>query len=112
MHAGVTKYHHIGLLVPVIVAILPYYLGQFITNETFSAVPRSLVMGATVTAISYAALSFIPGVKDDTYVLNKAVLLGLLTSEVCIFSVPDQMPSIVLIVFFVFMYLFGIAEVH
>jgi hypothetical protein len=38
-------------------------------------------------------------------------LLGLLVSELTVFSVSEKMPSIVTITFFLFMYFFGSAEV-
>lgn len=112
LHPGMTRYHHVGLIVPLVVAVLPYYLRDTFARTSLSQVSKAMLLGAITTALAYVAFTFIPFLQEESYTLNKAVLLGLLTAEVCIFSLPDKIPSIVLIVFFVFMYYFGIAEVE
>jgi len=72
---------------------------------------RAMLFGFIVACISYVCFRYIPFLKEDDYTLNKAVLLGLLVAELGVFSVSDKIPSIVLILFFLFMYFFGMAEV-
>lgn len=111
LHPGVTKYHHVGLVVPLLAAISSMYLSRYFKDlDTSHHIIRCLLFGMTVTAISYVLMSF--GVfKEEKYTLNKAVLLGLLVSELTVFSASEKMPSIVMILFFLFMYFFGMAEV-
>ena len=111
-HPGLTKYHVRGLIVPIIIAISPYFLQGYLPAK-WPHVVRALSLGVLAAAIAYLLMQM-PVLKEDTYVLQKAVLLGLLTAEVCIFAIPDGVPAIAIVSFFVFMYMFGIGvdEVH
>lgn len=112
LHPGISRYHHVGLVVPFLAAISSMYLTRIFKDvETSHHVIRALMFGVVVTGISYILMSYGP-FKEEKYVLNKAVLLGLLVSELTIFSSSEKMPSIVMIVFFLFMYFFGMAEVN
>jgi hypothetical protein len=110
LHPGVTKYHHIGLVVPLLAAISSMYLSRYLRDlDTSHHIIRCLLFGVIVAGISYVLMSY--GMfKEEKYTLNKAVLLGLLVSELTVFSASDKMPSIVMILFFLFMYFFGVAE--
>jgi hypothetical protein len=55
-------------------------------------------------------MTYIPGIREDQHALNKALLLGLLVAEFSVFSASPKTPSIVLIVFFLFIYLFAVAK--
>jgi uncharacterized membrane protein len=93
-------------------AISSMYLSRtFRDLETSHHITRCLLFGVVVATVSYGLLSFGP-FKEEKYTLNKAVLLGLLVSELTVFSVSEKMPSIVMILFFLFMYFFGMAEIH
>jgi hypothetical protein len=111
LHPGFTKYHHTGLIVPLLASVSSMYLTRIFKNvETPHHVIRALVFGVIVAAVSWVLLSYGP-LKEEKHVLNKAVLLGLLVSELTIFSVSEKIPSIVMISFYMFMYFFGTAEI-
>jgi hypothetical protein len=80
--------------------------------ETPHHVVRALLFGVVVALVAYVLMTKVPVFREDRYVLNKAVLLGLLVSELTVFSASEKIPSVVLITFFLFMYFFGMAEVE
>jgi hypothetical protein len=110
LQPGLSPYHHVGLLVPLLAALSPMLLGRILKDR--HQVARSLVNGILVTVVAYGLLRFVPYIREDSLILNKAVLLGLLIAEVTIFNGSTELPSVLVIVFVVFMYLFGLAEVH
>lgn len=110
MHPGLTKYHHIGLIVPFLAAISPMFLASIFKNFDGHHVVKALLFGVIVAGLSYFLMT--TAFREDKYALNKAILLGLLVSELTIFSVSEKIPSIVLILFFLFMYFVGMAEVE
>jgi hypothetical protein len=109
-HPGLTKYHHVGLVVPFLAAISPMFLASIFKNFNGHHVYKALLFGIIVAGISYFLMKTV--FREDKYTLNKAVLLGLLVSELTIFSASEKIPSIVLILFFLFMYFVGMAEVE
>lgn len=111
-HPGLTKYHLQGLIVPILIAVSPYFL-QYYVPRAWPHVTRALVLGVLAAVLAYILMK-LPVLREETYVLQKAVLLGLLTAEVCIFAIPDAIPAAAVISFFCFMYLFGLGvdEVH
>jgi phosphatidylserine synthase len=112
LHPGVTRYHHIGLVVPLLASISVMYLTRVFKNvNTPHHVVRALLFGVIVAVVSYGLMSY-GWFKEEKHALNKAVLLGLLVAELAIFSVSEKIPSVVMIMFFLFMYVFGTAEVH
>lgn len=111
LHPGSTKYHHIGLIVPLLAALSPMLLSKLFQNSGLSQVSKALVFGVIVAAVSYASFVAFPVLADVHYKLNAAVLLGLLVSEVTVFSDSRLIPSATHTAFFLFMYLFGISEI-
>lgn len=109
-HPGWTRYHHVGLIVPFLAALSPMFLASTFKNVDIHHVYKSLFFGILVAFISYVLMTTV--FREDKYAINKAVLLGLLVSELTIFSASEQIPSIVLILFFLFMYFVGVAEVE
>jgi hypothetical protein len=109
MHPGLTKYHHVGFVVPLLAALSPMFLSRMLKDV--HQVYRALVFGVIVAAASYVLMSH-GWFKEDHHAVNKAVLLGLLVAELTIFSSSEKIPSIVLILFFLFMYFLGMAEIH
>lgn len=121
LHPGLTVYHHVGLIVPIVAVILPFYLATwfpFTWIEEKHHLFAALALGAVITGVTWFLMKFVPFLKDDQYRLNKAVLLGLLTSEILVFTYPnaksfkDRVPSAPIISFFLFMYLFGVSEIY
>jgi len=121
LHPGLTVYHHVGLIVPVVAVVLPFYLATWMPfpwieekHHLFAA----LALGAVITGVTWFMMKYVPFLKDDQYRLNKAVLLGLLASEILVFTYPnaksfkDRIPSAPIISFFLFMYLFGVSEIY
>lgn len=118
LEPGVTRYHTVGLIVPIIAAVFPFIIAPWFKRfERNHHVVTALLLGVLTAAFSYFLMRMVPGLKDQYFTLNKAVLLGLLVSEVMVFTFPkgdwdDRVPSAPLLVFFLFMYLFGISEIE
>ena len=118
MGPGVTKYHSYGLIVPIICATLPFFIAPYFeVFERKHHVFAAIAIGATTMGVAYILMRYVPGLKDDQYTLNKAFLLGLLVSEIMAFSYPrgevkDRMIPAPLLIFFLFMYLYGVSEVE
>ena len=121
LHPGLTVYHHVGLIVPVVAVVLPFYLATwmpFTWIEEKHHLFAALALGAVITGVTWFMMKYVPFLKDDQYRLNKAVLLGLLASEILVFTYPnaksfkDRVPSAPIISFFLFMYLFGVSEIY
>lgn len=112
MHPGMTRFHHLGLVVPFLAAISPMVFGRLFKDVDMGHyVVKALLFGIIAAFVSYLLMNTAL-FREDKAALNKAVLLGLLVSELTIFSAPEKIPSIVLILFFMFMYFVGIAEIH
>jgi hypothetical protein len=121
LHPGWSLYHHRGLIVPILAPIFAFYIAKFppfTWLERGHHVMAALALGVAVTAVSYVFLKYVPVTKDPSYALNKAVLLGLLCSEILIFTYPsdedfsDRIVSAPVLAFFVFMYLFAVSEIY
>lgn len=111
--SGWTPYHGLKLLVPLLAAVSPMVYARVVPDSLFHGhhVLKSLAYGVITTALAYLLFGII---EEKRYRLQKAVLLGLLVSELTIFHVSDEIPSIVIIIFFLFMYMFGVGvdKVH
>lgn len=113
LNSGLTPYHGIKLVVPLLAALSPMLYGRVIPDSVFHGhhVIKSLAYGILTAGITYVLFGII---EEKKYRLQKAVLLGLLVSELTIFHVSSEVPSVVVISFFMFMYLFGLGvdKVH
>jgi hypothetical protein len=116
---GLSKFHHHGLIVPLLCVLSPVYLGPVLKHIGPSNVPlRALMYGFCTFLISYTLYSFGP-LRDNYKRLGKSILLGLLTAELLIFSIPersekfvDRFPSPVITVFMLFMALVAFSEIE
>lgn len=104
-HPGLTKYHGMHIIVPLLAAMSPVLYERFLPMKGHHVV-KALTYG-TITALLTYGLMKTPIFRENRFVLNKAVLLGLLTAELIIFALPDKIPSVTIISFFLFMYFFG-----
>lgn len=113
LSAGWTPYHGLKLVVPLLAAISPMFYEKYIPESVFGGhhVIKSLSYGVLTAGFTYLLMGII---KEKSYRLQKAVLLGLLVSELTIFHADDKIPSIVMISFMLFMYLIalGVDGVH
>lgn len=107
LSSGWTPYHGIKLIVPLIASISPMLYARLIPDAWFGShhVLKSLGYGVLTTMLTYVLFGLI---EERRYKLQKAVLLGLLVSELTIFHVSEEIPSVVVISFYLFMYLFGL----
>lgn len=106
LHAGLTRYHHYGMIVPVLAAVSPMLWARL----NVPGVPQSVnaLVGGTLTfAAAYVLLRW---ALRENHALGKAVLLGLLVAEFTVFTSSTKVPSIVNIFFYIFMYFYGLAE--
>jgi membrane associated rhomboid family serine protease len=118
LEPGVSRYHHIGLIVPISAAIFPFLIAPYFRRfEQHHHIITALLLGAATALFAYTLMKFVPGLIESQYTLNKAVLLGLLASEILVFTYPrgdwdERVLSAPVLVFFLFMYLFGISEIE
>ena len=120
MHSGWSRYHHIGLIVPVVSAILPFLVAPYVEHMIGKQhhVVMALLLGSIVAGVAYLLLRYVPFLQDMHFTGSKAVLLGLLSAELIIFTTPhgkswdDRMISAPLLVFYLFMFLLGASEVE
>ena len=118
LQPGVSRFHHIGLVVPILSAIFPFMIAPYFRSlEKHHHIVAALVLGVVTACFAYLLMRYVPFLRDDQYTLNKAVLLGLLAAEILIFTIPrgdwdDRMISPTMLVFMLFMYLLGIAEIQ
>jgi len=120
MHSGWSRYHHVGLIVPIISAILPFIIAPYVEHIIGKRhhIVMALLLGTIVAGVAYILLKYVPLLQDTNYTGSKAVLLGLLSAELMIFTTPhgkdwdDRMISAPLLIFFIFMYLLGVGEVE
>jgi hypothetical protein len=121
LHPGLTRYHHIGLIVPILCALFPYFTAPYVEHVIGPRhhVIMALVLGLLTGIFAYIVLKYVPILQDGEYTGSKAALLGLLSAELVIFSTPhgqdfidDRIISAPLLIFYLFMYLLGTAEVY
>jgi len=106
---GMTKYHTYGLIVPLLASIAPFAYHHFLPSfSDYHHLVRCFAYGIVTTALAYMLFKT-PMFREERYVAHKAVLLGLLVSELTVFHSPPKIPSIVMITFFLFMYYMGVA---
>ena len=110
LHPGITEYHHIGLIIPLLASISPMFLSRLFSDSNLPQVVKALAFGGIVSSVSYIIFQYAPVLYQETYAINKAILLGLLVSEMTIFSASDKVPSIVLISLFLFLYTFALSK--
>jgi hypothetical protein len=109
---GIGRYHHVGLVVPLLASISPLFLGR-IAIPSWPEGVNALIGGVVVFAATYTIFKVVPLLKEDSMPLSKAILLGLIVAELMVFrppTGPSKTPSIVVITFFLFMYFFGMAD--
>ena len=118
LQPGISRYHHIGLVVPLLSAVFPFVIAPYFSKlEGQHHVFTALMLGAFTAVFAYVLLTFVPYLSEDQYTLNKAILLGLLAAEILIFTYPrgdfwdDRVISPPMLIFYLFMYLIGISEI-
>lgn len=110
LHPGFTRYHTVGLIVPFLAALSPMILARLFERVPITDPGRAIIFGLIVFALAYLLMTYVPGLREEQHAVNKALLLGLLVTEFTVFSASPKTPSIVLIVFFLFIYLFAVAK--
>jgi hypothetical protein len=108
--SGFNRYHLFGAIVPIAAALAPFALSGVFPKDMPQWM-RCLATGAITFVWCYIAFG-LPVLRETKHSLGKAMLLGLLASEMCVFSSPHGAPSLTLIAFFVFMYSYGTGEVE
>lgn len=99
---GLSRFHVIGLLVPLLAALSPMGLSRV----SIPKLPQPLfavLAGAVVAAVAWVLFAFVPFLKES-HALGKAVLLGALTTEVLIFHASTLLPTMANITLFLFFY--------
>lgn len=99
---GLSRFHWIGLLVPLLAALSPMGLSRL----RIPGLPQPLfavLAGALVAVVAWVFFAFVPFLRE-THSLGKAVLLGALTTEVLIFHASTLLPTMTNITLFLFFY--------
>lgn len=112
LHAGFTRYHHVALIVPLLAALSPMLLARLVpVGRTHDApsVGRALTFGAIVGLASYALLKFAPLLREP-HAEAKSALLGLLVAEFALMTTSHDVPSVVALSLFAFLYFFSISK--
>ena len=109
---GLNRLHFWGLIVPLLVfPTLPYVMASNgIYFKSFPQPVNALFYGIIASLLAYFLMTYIPLLRD-TPVLERSIILGLLVAKFTIFSSLDFIPSITMIVFFLFIYFYASAEV-
>lgn len=106
---GLTRFHWIGLLVPLVAAVSPQWLARISLPLPQPVV--AVLAGALVAAVCLLIFKFVPYLKE-TQALGKAVLLGVLTAEVMIFHASGRLPAMAAITLFLFLYFNSVESLH
>jgi hypothetical protein len=104
LHPGLTRNHHVGLIVPFLCAISPMILTRLPIK---TQVIKALVSGVIMAICAYILMRFVPFLREDHAVAAKATLLGLIVAELMVFTSSNKITSIVNVLFFLFMYFYG-----
>ena len=103
---GLTRYHFTGLIVPLLAA-----LSQMIWMRVdWGTIPKplaALIAGAIVSVVAFLIFRYVPGLRETTAPMGKAVVLGLLTAEVCVFHAMSNLPPASSLFLFCFLYTFS-----
>lgn len=105
MALGFSRYHSVGLLVPLIAALSPMLLSRM----HWGAIPgplNAVLGGAGVALVAYLVFAY-AGVLREPQALAKAVLLGVLVAETMIFHSSFHVPSMTAISLFLFLYFYS-----
>lgn len=102
---GFTRYHHAGLVVPLLVflslaawSLLPFQLAQPLV---------ALMAGACMAVAAYLVFRFVPGFKEVTAPFGKAVVLGAIVAEILTFHAYHHVPPASSICLAMFLYLYA-----
>lgn len=102
MNSGFSRYHWVGLLVPLLAAISPMWISRLpkfgVPQPIFAVLAGFLVAG-----VSFLMLRFLPLIKEPL-AFGKSVLLGALATEVLIFHGSTKMPPMTTITLYLFFY--------
>ncbi len=101
-YKGFSRFHWIGLLVPLLASISPMGLSRLHIPK----IPQPLfavLAGFIIATLAWLLFTFVPFLKES-HSLGKAVLLGALVTEVTIFHASTLLPSMTNITLFLFFY--------
>ena len=107
VHPGLSWFHHAGLLIP-LAAVISLMWTSRLARPHWPQSVNALLSGILVGLVSFVLLKY--SFLKEAHPLGKAVMLGLLHAEFQVFSRPRQVPSIVNICFFLFLYFYAFAK--
>ncbi len=106
MQWNFTRYHWVGLVVPLLAALSTALWAHLPLQREVLA----LIAGAATALVAMAVFRFVPGLKEGPTFMGKAVLLGALVTHMTVFHATKSVPPASSIALFMFLYLFA-AEV-
>lgn len=98
--SGLTRAHTWGVIIPLLAVLSVSYLSRYVHVSEHQPV-NALAAGAVVAVISYFLL---PTVKEESHILAKAVLIGLLVSEIMVLKPYGALPTMSTITLWLFFY--------
>ena len=102
--SGLTRYHTWGLLVPLLAAISPMLLTKYAAVDGVHVAFNALLAGALVAVVAYVLMTAVPFLKEESNALSKAVLCGLLVSEIMVLDPATKVPAMASITLYLFFY--------
>lgn len=98
---GLTRYHWIGLLVPVLA--LASLAAWSYAPASLPQPAVALAAGAAVTGLAYLLFRFVPGLKE-TSAFGKALVLGAIVTEILTFHSFAHVPPASTLALALFLY--------
>ena len=98
--SGLTRAHTWGVIIPLLAVLSVSYLSKYVHVSEHQPV-NALAAGAVIGIISYFLL---PAVKEQSHILAKAVLIGLLVAEIMVLKPYGAIPTMSTITLWLFFY--------
>ena len=101
---GITRAHTWGLVVPLLAALSPYWLGKYATIQGLHPALNAIVNGIIVAIVAYVLMTRVPYLKESAHALSKAVLCGILVAEITIVRQYSTIPPMGTITLWLYLY--------
>ena len=107
--SGLTRAHTWGLIVPILAVLCLPLLSKYLRVSSAQPV-NAVVAGVACGLISYLLFRYVPGLVEQTHVLAKATLIGLLIAECLVLQPYGKLPPMSTITLWLFFYYHTVEE--
>ena len=87
--SGLTRAHTWGVIIPLLAVLSVSYVSKYVHISAYQPI-NALAAGAIVGSISYFLL---PKFREESHILAKAVLIGLLVAEILVLKPYGALPT-------------------